>query len=174
MNDFISKYKNSMKGVSPKQQKKEEKKSISKALNDTFKLAMTGQVAGLQHQGVMYLMMRQDIFNDVIKNGGKLLITEEQKEFHQYYQILLHMMQSLNMEDEKESELFAEIDQFTFDFSQFMNDQNETKKRREILKDFKETIERSELLVSMENNLRNQFFPDENKKEEVVNNGKLT
>lgn len=174
MNDFVNKYKNSQKGVSPKQQKKEEKRSITKALNDTFKMAMDNQVAGIQHQGIMYVMMKQEIFNQAIQTGGKILVSDEQKDFHSNYQILLHMMQGLNIEDEKEAELYAEIDQFTFDFSQYMNDQNAAKKRREILKEFRETIERSELLVSMEKNLRNQFFPDENKKEEVVNNGKLT
>ena len=72
-----------------------------------------------------------------------------------------------------ESELHDEIDQFTFEFSQNMNDPKGAKRRREIVKEFQETIASSELLTSMADNLRKQLFPQE-QKEEVVNNGKLT
>ena len=173
MNDFVAKYKQAQGGAKPRQQNKDQKKGVTKALHETFKMAMTGQISGINHQGVQYLMLRQDVFNDIIQNGGKLITTEEQKVFYQHYQILLNLMQSLNIEDEVESALFDEIDQFTFDFSGVMNDQNGAKKRREILKDFNETIAGNELLASMEKNLRSQMFPVENK-EEVENNGKLT
>lgn len=174
MNSFVSKYKNKMGGMSGKQQKKEDRKSVTKALHDTFKYAMNGQVAGIQHEGQQYLMMRQDIFNDIIKNGGKVLLTEEQKSFHAEYQILLNMMQSLNIEDENESALFDEIDQFTFDFSQIINDPNAAKQRRAVEKEFHEVIASSEVLTLLEKNLRKQLFPTEEPEKEVENNGKLT
>lgn len=174
MNDFVNKYKNAQGGGNPKQQNKDNKKAVTKALHDTFKMAMQGQVAGIQHNGVQYVMMKHEVFTQVIQSGGKMLISDEQKVFHQHYQILMHLMQGLNMEVQEEADLFADIDQFTFDFSQHMNDPNGAKQRREILKEFKETIDGSKLLTDMEKNLRQQFFPDPTKEKEVENNGKLT
>ena len=174
MNDFVNKYKQTQGGANPKQMGKEDKKGITKALHQSFKLAMQGQVAGIQHNGVQYMMLRQDVFQGIIQNGGQMLLTDEQKEFHKHYQILMHMMQNLNIEDPEESEVFDEIDQFSFDFSQNMNDPKGGKKRREILAEFKETIASIPLLVTMEENLRKQLFPQEQPKEEVANHGKLT
>lgn len=174
MNSFLSRYKNSKKGVTSKQQTKDEKKSITKALHQTFKLAMEGQMAGIEHLGIQYFMMRQDIFNSIVQSGGKILITEEQKDFHQHYLILLNIMQSLNIEDDKESALHDEIDQFTFEFSQYMNDQKATKKRKEILKKFNEFIKNNELLTQMNSNFRDQIFATENPEKPIENKGKLT
>ena len=172
MSDFVNKYKNTQGGAQPRQMNKDGKKAITKALHDTFKMAMTGQVAGIQHNGVQYMMMRQDVMQGIIQNGGQMLLTDEQKEFHQNYQILMHMMQNLNIEDPTESELFDEIDQFSFDFSQNMNDPKGAKKRKEILKEFHETIAEHPLLVKMQENIMKQMNPQQ--KEEVANNGKLT
>lgn len=174
MNDFVNKYKNKMSGAKGKSQAKDDKKAVTKALHQTFKVAMQGQIAGITHNGVPYLMVRQDVFNDIIKNGGNLISTDEQKAFHKEYQILMHMMQGLNIEDPKESELFDEIDQFTFDFSENMNNQNGANKRKEILKEFKQTIESHDLLTSMYKNLNNQLFQENKAPEKVENNGKLT
>ena len=173
MNDFVNKYKNASGGGKPRQMAKEDKKAVTKALHQTFKMAMQGQVAGIQHNGVQYLMMRQDIMQGIIKNGGQMLLTDEQKEFHQNYQILMHMMQNLNIEDPLESEIFDEIDQFSFDFSQNMNDPKGEKKRAEILKEFQDTIAEYPLLVKMKENILKQLNPQQEKKE-VANNGKLT
>ena len=173
MNDFVNKYKATQSGVKGKQMTKEGKKAITKALHDTFKMAMTGQVAGIQHNGVQYMMMRQDVLQGIIQNGGQLLTSDEQREFHQHYQVLMHMMGTLNIEDPEESELFDEIDQFSFDFSQHMNDAKATKKRAEILKEFKDTIANNPLLTTLHNNLLKQMQPKD-VEERVANNGKLT
>ena len=174
MSDFVNKYKMTQGGVSQRQQNKEQKKGVTKALHDAFNLAISGQVAGIQHNGVQYLMLKQEVFQSIVQNGGQMLLTDEQKAFHQEYQILMHMMQSLDIEDPDESELFDEIDQFSFDFSQNMNDPKGKAKRKAIVVEFKETIASNELLTSMALNLRKQLFPQEQPKEEVANNGKLT
>ena len=174
MNDFVNKYKMSQGGIGKRQQGKENKKGVTKALHDTFNLAKTGQVGGIQHEGVQYLMLRQDVFQNIIQNGGQMLVSEEQKAFHKEYQVLLNMMQSLNIEDPDESELFDEIDQFSFDFSQNMNDPKGKGKRLAVLKEFEETLEGNELLASMAANFRKQLFPQDQKEEEAANNGKLT
>lgn len=172
MSDFVNKYKATQGGVKSRQMSKETKKGVTKALHETFKMAMTGQVAGIMHNGVQYMMLRQDVFQGIIQNGGQLLVNDEQREFHQNYQILMHMMQNLNIEVPEESELFDEIDQFSFDFSQNMNDPKGAKKRKEILKEFHETIAEHPLLVKMQENIMKQMNPQQ--KEEVANNGKLT
>ena len=171
MNDFASKYQKMNGGGSPRQQVKEGRKAVTKALHEAFKMAISGQVAGINHEGKQYLLVEKTIFEGIIQSGGKMLLSDEQKAFHAEYQILMNMMQSLNIEDEKEAALFDEIDQFSFDFSQYMNDPKGAKKRREVLKEFKETIESDPLLISLEKNLREQLFPAE---KEVENNGKLT
>ena len=101
-----------------------------------------------------------------------MLLTDEQKEFHKNYQVLMHMMQNLNIEIPEESELFDEIDQFSFDFSQNMNDPKGEKKRKAILKEFHDTVEEYPLLVTMRENILKQLNPEPQK--EVANNGKLT
>ena len=174
MNDFIAKYKNAQKGVKPKQQSKDAKKAITKALHQTFKMAIDGQLAGINHDGIQYVMMKQELFNNIIQTGGKVLISDEQKAFHKEYQILLNMMQSLQIEDEEESRLFDEVDQFTFEFSQFMNDPNASKKRREIVTEFKELVDTSPILIEMYDNFKAQLFPTEQETKEVENGGKLT
>ena len=172
MNDFVNKYKQQQGGANPKQMGKEDKKGITKALHQSFKLAMQGQVAGIQHNGVQYMMMRQDVMQGIIQNGGQMLLTDEQKVFHKHYQILMHMMQNLNIEDPAESEIFDEIDQFSFDFSQIMNDPNKAKERREVIKEFNEKVESFPLLITMRENLLKQMNPQPEK--EVENHGKLT
>jgi len=172
MNDFVAKYKNKMSGAKPRQQSKENKKGVTRALHESFKHAMDGKVAGINHNGIQYVMMKQTVFADIIKNGGKVLLTEEQQEFNRDHQVLLNMMQSLNIEDLDEQMLFGEIDQFSFLFAQHISDPKGAKKRREITKEFKEVIASSELLTKMEKNLRKQLFGGE--EEEVENNGKLT
>ena len=172
MNDFVNKYKNTQGGGKPRQMVKENKKAVTKALHDTFKMAIQGQVAGINHNGAQYLMMRQDIFQNIIQNGGQLLVTEEQKEFHQSYQVLLHMMENLNPEDPIEAELHDEIDQFTFDFSDNMNNPKGEKRRKEILNEFKETVEEYPLLIIMRDNILKQMNPQPEKI--VENKVKLT
>lgn len=167
MSDFASKYKKMGKS-----QAKEDKKAVTKALHQTFKMAMEGQLAGINHNGIQYLMMRQDIFNEIIKSGGRVLLTDEQKNFSKHYQVLLQIMNVLNIEDEHESNLFDEIDQFTFDFSQIMNNQGAVKERKDVLEKFNNFIESDELLVAMKKSFWEQMYPDETKKPE--NEGKLT
>ncbi len=172
-NDFVNKYKNAQGGGKPRQMVKENKKAVTKALHETFKMAMTGQVAGIQHNGVQYMMMRQDVLQGIIQNGGQVIITDEQKVFHQGHQILMHMMGNLNLEDPTESEIYDDIDQFSFDFSQNMNDPKGEKKRVEILKEFNDTVAKYPLLVTMHENVLKQLNQQQEKKE-VANNGKLT
>lgn len=173
MNDFVNKYKQKMGGAKPKQIKRDGKKAVTKALHEAFKMAQGGQVAGINHHGEQFLVLKQSLFNEIIQSGGKMLLSEEQKEFYRNHQILLHMMQSLNIEDADESMLFDEIDQFTFDFAENMNDPKKAKKRREVLEEFNEVINGNELLKNLKINLTKQLFP-ETIKEEVENNGKLT
>lgn len=178
MNDFVKRYKNSQAGVTAKQQKKEDKKGLTKALHEAFKVAGQGQVAGINHHGTHYLLTRKDVFENIIQNGGKMLLSPEQKEFFQEYQVLLHIMESLDTSIPEESDLFTEVDQFTFDFSQHMNDPNGAKKRREIKAQFKELIDSNETLTQLYTNLKKQLFQPkcELKQEETKpeNKGKLT
>ena len=81
MNDFANKYKIAMKGVSGRQQSKDIKKQLNKALHMTFKRAMEGQVAGLLHLGQQYVMVRQDVLQQMISTGGRVIQSPEQKEF---------------------------------------------------------------------------------------------
>lgn len=173
MNDFVNKYKNKQQGGKPRQQQKANKKAVTNALHETFKMAMSGQIGGIQHEGVHYLMMKQEVFQGIIQNGGQFLLTDEQKKFHNEYIILNNMMKSLSIDDDKESELHDELDQHLFEFSENMNDPKGGKKRTEILKEYRKTIESHELLISLEKNLRKQLFPTA-ETEEVANNGKLT
>ena len=169
MSNFVNKYK---KGLSGKGQSKSSKKDLTKALHETFKMAQGNQIGGILHEGVKYLLLKHSIYEEIIKNGGKIAVSEEQKEFHKDYQILMQIMNALRIEVKEEEDLFTLVDQFTFEFSDNMNDPKGAKTRREIKQRFQDLIASSELLIEMNDNFRKQLFPDDYK-EEVENNGKL-
>ena len=170
MNDFTNKYKQSTSSLSPKKQGKEDKKGITKALHQVFKMAMEGQVAGLNHGDTQYVMMRQDVLQQFVQNGGQVNMTPEQKLFRDEYQVLLHIMQKLDDTlDEEVAELFTEIDSFTFDFSDAMN--GNKKDQALVLKRYQEMLDKHPKLRTIEQDVRKQLYP---KKPEGTTNGKLT
>lgn len=175
-----------MGGMNAKNQNKEEKKGVVKALQKSFKLAQDGQLAALMHLGSKYFMMREDILQNLIQNQGKVINTPELIEYNKNYQILLHMMQSLDTSEEKQEKAFNEIDAFTFDFSQHF--QGFKKDREKVLKRFLVLVNNDLLLkdlykqieVKLEEAQQQQAAQNEaqrvqqQKPQQVQNHGKLT
>ena len=175
MSEFINKYKNKMKGVKAKTNVKEERKAVTKALHQTLKMAMEGQIAGLIHNGKKFIMLSEENLNSLIQNGGQLIVTEEQKEFRINHQILLNLMSNMNVEHDDENDLFTELDSFTFDFSQSMNGLKSD--RENVMNRFMKLVNENEKLVELykviEPQVR-QHFGGQSKQQEPENNGKLT
>lgn len=175
MSNFVQKYKNKMGGMKGKNVAKDSKKQTTKALHQALKLAQDDQIAGIIHLGTNYVMLKQDMLNQLIQNGGRIATTPEQKEFQVQYQVLLNLMKNMNVELEDENELFTDLDSFTFDFAQATNGLKEERKR--VSKEFKELIDSNEKLTAyykeLEPQIREQLYPKQNN-QHPENSGKLT
>lgn len=175
MNDFVQKYKNAQNGTKGKVQNKNDKKQTTKALFQALKMAQDGQIAGIVHLGKKYVLLSEDALNELVRNGGRIAVTQEQKEFQVQYQILLNLMQNMNVEFEDENELFTDLDSFTFEFSDVMNGTKEARSR--VSKEFKALIDGNEKLTQkykeLEPQIRQQMNPKQ-KQQSPENKGKLT
>jgi outer membrane protein OmpA-like peptidoglycan-associated protein len=131
-------FKNKNNGLSAQQNKKEQKKAINKALHQVFAMAREGQVASLNHEGVVYLMLRNDKFTELIQNGGRLNSTPQQQEFNRSYQQLLQFLGTLDVTNERQNEAFNELDALTFDFSEARM----KKEQEKVVEDYKAVLEK--------------------------------
>lgn len=169
MSDFIQRYKNKIGGAKGKDQGKSGKKQTTKALFQALKLSSDCQIAGILHDGRKYVMLSEDKMNELIQNGGRILSTPEQKQFNAQYQVLLQLMANMDNENEDENDLFTELDQLTFDFSDAMNGTKETRKR--VTQTFEDLINGNEKLIELYKQLEPQVKGLNNQPE---NQGKLT
>ena len=144
---------------------KEEKKQLDRALKQALKLSIDGQIAVMQDgNGHKHIMIREDKLNEAIQNVQKGLgfVTQPSKELLDYnklHQEVLQVMSKLDYEElgrdqfdsdedydlhkkivKRNQDLFDDIDQFTFEFSEgLMNGKNYRKNVVDNYKKFRES-----------------------------------
>lgn len=116
--NYIKSFKNTLNGVNKKTQRKDEKRQINKILKDTFRLAQANETAVFKYEEETYVLESLSRRRLASQNGG-IYPPEKQweKDFVKSYQQVHLYLRDIDPAGEF-SDVFTEVDQFTFPFAQ--------------------------------------------------------